>query len=255
MNSHNLSILDSDAQSLPQGTFAIKAGPQTVMSQWVVTLDDGDVEDDDEDEDEDEEDEAGGEQPLPRHELEEIVAAGNNVVPTSVTAAAATSSFHDHHLTTVDVNDDNYLVASVIGNGGGDRSHQQHNQSFHLAPNNANNQQHSDHTTEDKWEDAVCTPHDLISVSSCHNKSSPPPMPSSSANTNTGILLDRSEYRYLRATSKIVLKSLRSTSTRFTAEQATTTTTVKINDTKRDKQRQLPTPFILRRPAQIRERS
>lgn len=48
-NSHNLSILDSDAQSLPQGTFAIKAGPQTIMSQWVVTLDDGDEDEDDDD--------------------------------------------------------------------------------------------------------------------------------------------------------------------------------------------------------------
>lgn len=46
---NNLSVLDSDAQSLPQGTFAMKAGPQTVMSQWVITLDD------DEDEDEDDE--------------------------------------------------------------------------------------------------------------------------------------------------------------------------------------------------------
>ena len=50
---HNLSIQDSDAQSLPQGTFAIKAGPQTVMSQWVITLDD----DEDEEEEEDDEDE------------------------------------------------------------------------------------------------------------------------------------------------------------------------------------------------------
>ena len=39
-NNNNLSVLDSDAQSLPQGTFAIKAGPQTIMSQWVITLDD-----------------------------------------------------------------------------------------------------------------------------------------------------------------------------------------------------------------------
>ncbi len=51
-HNHNLSMIDSDAQSLPQGTFAIKAGPQTIMSQWVVTLDDGD-DDDEDDEGED----------------------------------------------------------------------------------------------------------------------------------------------------------------------------------------------------------
>jgi hypothetical protein len=50
---NNLSVLDSDAQSLPQGTYAIKAGPQTVMSQWVITLDDGEDEDDEDDCDED----------------------------------------------------------------------------------------------------------------------------------------------------------------------------------------------------------
>lgn len=43
---NNSSILDSDAQSLPQGTYAIKAGPQTVMSQWVVSFDDDDYVDD-----------------------------------------------------------------------------------------------------------------------------------------------------------------------------------------------------------------
>jgi hypothetical protein len=55
-NNHNnshISMLDSDAQSLPQGTFAIKAGPATIMSQWVVTLDDGDDCDEDEDDGED----------------------------------------------------------------------------------------------------------------------------------------------------------------------------------------------------------
>ncbi len=52
---NNLSILDSDAQSLPQGTFAMKAGPQTVMSQWVITLDDGDEDEEEEEEDVDEE--------------------------------------------------------------------------------------------------------------------------------------------------------------------------------------------------------
>ena len=52
--SNNMSMLDSDAQSLPQGTYAIKAGPQTMMSQWVVTLDDGEA---------DEEDEEDGEYP------------------------------------------------------------------------------------------------------------------------------------------------------------------------------------------------
>ena len=36
----NLSLMDSEAQSLPQCTYAIKAGPQTLMSQWVISLDD-----------------------------------------------------------------------------------------------------------------------------------------------------------------------------------------------------------------------
>lgn len=36
----NLSLMDSEAQSLPQCTYAIKAGPQTIMSQWVVSLND-----------------------------------------------------------------------------------------------------------------------------------------------------------------------------------------------------------------------
>lgn len=31
---------DSEAMSIPAATFAIKAGPQTVMSQWIVSLDD-----------------------------------------------------------------------------------------------------------------------------------------------------------------------------------------------------------------------
>ena len=55
-NNNNLSVLDSDAQSLPQGTFAIKAGPQTIMSQWVITLDDDDDDEEDDEEDEDEDD-------------------------------------------------------------------------------------------------------------------------------------------------------------------------------------------------------
>ncbi|CAF0841946.1 unnamed protein product [Brachionus calyciflorus] len=50
----NSSMLDSDAQSLPQATFAMKAGPQTLISQWVVTLDDGEDDDDDEQEDDNE---------------------------------------------------------------------------------------------------------------------------------------------------------------------------------------------------------
>ena len=52
-STNNMSMLDSDAQSLPQATFAIKAGPQTLISQWVVTLDDGDEDDDQDEQDED----------------------------------------------------------------------------------------------------------------------------------------------------------------------------------------------------------
>lgn len=134
---NNLSILDSDAQSLPQGTFAMKAGPQTVMSQWVITLDDDD--DDDDEDEEDEEDVDCDEDLVDEKNLVEVcddsnrnnVAGPNAYVP-------------------------GLLVQNHMATHG-------HNATAHINSTVLSDQ-------EEKWEDALASRLDLLSTSSVNNQ-------------------------------------------------------------------------------------
>jgi hypothetical protein len=119
------------------------------MSQWVVTLDDGDCDDEDED---DEDEDVNDDNYIGNHHQNLHQTQAPSIVPNNTTAHVAVVSQAQ-------------ALAQV----------QQQQQQ----------QQHSDHTTEDKWEDAVCTPHDLISVSSSQNNNKSPPPPNNT-NNNTG---------------------------------------------------------------------
>jgi hypothetical protein len=134
-NSHNMSMLDSDAQSLPQGTFAIKAGPQTIMSQWVVTLDDGDEDEDDDDGQDADDDQV---------DVVDDVVSNNNI-----------------HTNSVNYKNGNYanVNTGLLANLNA------------IESVNANtNGGATNYSEEEKWEDAVGTPHDLISSSSNNNR-------------------------------------------------------------------------------------
>ncbi len=126
-NNNNVSIMDSDAQSLPQGTFAIKAGPQTIMSQWVITLDDGDCDDDEDDEDDDEDEE--DDQDQDDHD-------GHN-------------HHHHHHHERINDHDETAASNRIMTNSGELIDNQNMNNSI----NNPNNEQ-----IESKWDSVLATP-------------------------------------------------------------------------------------------------
>jgi len=131
-------MLDSDAQSLPQGTFAIKAGPQTIMSQWVVTLDDGDEDEDDDDGQDADDDQVDV--------VDDVVSNNLNNNNNSVNYKNLNNTSNVNTGLLGNLN----LVESVNAytNGGAG----------------------TNYSEEEKWEDAVGTPHDLISSSSNNNR-------------------------------------------------------------------------------------
>lgn len=131
---NNLSILDSDAQSLPQGTFAMKAGPQTVMSQWVITLDDDDDEDEEDEEDADCDEECADEKNLV--EVCDDINRNNVGSPNSYVPGL--------------------LVQNHMATHG------------HNPAANINSTVLSDQ--EEKWEDALASRLDLLSTSSVNNQ-------------------------------------------------------------------------------------
>jgi hypothetical protein len=133
-----MSMLDSDAQSLPQGTFDIKAGPQTIMSQWVVTLDDGDEDEDDDDGQDADDDQVDV--------VDDVVSNNLNNNNNSVNYKNLNNTSNVNTGLLGNLN----LVESVNAytNGGAG----------------------TNYSEEEKWEDAVGTPHDLISSSSNNNR-------------------------------------------------------------------------------------